>query len=283
MKRLAYFLAAIAAAISWVSCTPAAAEPVHRLAVGLAGDSIRVTVFYGTNSNADSTRITVTSSTGPSLTRTVIGSAKGALMFTFAAPAEGATATGQATSIAYRLGVASAASPAKSWSYTRPITAPNPTPIDSITVQQIAAAIAASQLLDTALVVLPAGETCPAQIRDYHYALLIAPDGPQSATCAAGFAARDHAGQIGYDNAASLAALDPGVWTPRVDSLWRAGSGRVANLANQPRDYAVTDRGAWPLPPLRDTDFVSQPSGSSPPIVTVAFYRAAHPGWTWPA
>lgn len=209
MKRLAYFLAAIAAAISWVSCTPAAAEPVHRLTVGLAGDSIRVTVFYGTNSAADSTRITVTSSTGASQTRSVIGSAKGALMFTFAAPAEGATATGQASSVAYRLGVASAASPAKSWSYTRPITAPNPTPIDSITVQQISAALSEAHPIGPLAVVFTASsDTCAGEWRDYYGLLMIAYVGPANAVCEDAWNRRDRPGQIGYDNAAAVALGD---------------------------------------------------------------------------
>lgn len=282
MKRIVYFLTAIVAAISWAACTPASAETVRGLSVMQAGDSIRVTVFYGTNSSADSTRITVTSSTGPSQTQSVVGSAKGSLVFTFASPAEGATATGQATAIAYRLGVPSVPSAAKPWSYTRPVTAPNPTPIDSITVQQVTAAIAASQPVDTVLAVLPSGETCPAQVRDYHYALLIVPDGPQSATCAVAFTARDHAGQIGYDNAVSLMAAEAR-WFPYLDSLWQQQTGRIANLSNQPRDYAITDPGAWPLPPLRDTDLVAQPRDSTPPVVTVAVYSAAHPGWGWPS
>ena len=206
------------------SCANADAVEMKVTAALVAGDSIRVSVYVTPASNVDSTRVTVTSSTGPTQTRTLGGASRGTLLFLFGNVAEGQTASGQVTAISYRLGVASVQSAPKSWSFTRGVTPPAPPVIDSVTVQQIAMALSVAHPLGDVLVIRTSGDTCSGQWYDYYGMLMLGPSGPQSAPCDTSFSDRSTPSQIGYMNAIAVMMGDSArMRWPKYDSLWRAG------------------------------------------------------------
>jgi hypothetical protein len=218
MRRL-FLLAGLLALVPLASCRDADALTLDHMRVTLFADSIHVTVPLAVPVGADSARITLTVTPGGSFTRSASAQAV-SVTFATLAPAEGATITLKACGIAYKKGVAGPNSCNAQQSWTRPVTAPGPVTWPDSMV--ISALDSSKPVGDLAVLLMATGETCPAEWRDYHRALLIAPRGPQSATCDSAFHRADHAGQIGYDNQATLAALAAGYpWTQTHDSIWR--------------------------------------------------------------
>lgn len=163
MKRLAYFLAAIAAAVLIESCTDAQALTVEAARVTLAADSIHVRVPIAVPAGADSARITLTLTPGGARTLTASPLAT-ALTFAFAAPAEGASIALQACGTAYRMGTAGPQSCNTVQHWTRPVAAPGPvTWPDTMQISAMQFPDSASLALigeaETDALLLPTGDT----------------------------------------------------------------------------------------------------------------------------
>jgi hypothetical protein len=266
MRRL-FLLAGLLALVPLASCRDAEAVELDAMRVTLFADSIHVTVPLAVPVGADSARITLTVTPGGSFTRSASAQAV-SVTFATLAPAEGATNTLKACGIAYKKGVAGPNSCNSQQSWTRPVTAPGPvTWPDSMVIS----ALRDSRLVDTALIALTTGEVCPAEIRDYHRAMLIAPRSgtPQSDHCVTVFET-----DVAQDNARTLTALAAGYpWTARQDSLWRADTTVYPTLPL----VRVSTR--WfPNPMSGDTFVFGAGADNNVPIAT---YRARHPGWTW--
>lgn len=158
----------------------------------------------------------------------------------------------------------------KSWSYTESDSPPPGPVLDSAWVRQ---ALLDSKLIDTALIALTTGETCPAELRDYHRAMLVAPRAgvAQSTTCATVFAE-----DVAQDNLRTLTSLAAGYpWTATQDSSWRADTTTRPSL---PSVYLNTRAIANPM--SGDTLVFGAGTETNVPIAT---YRARHPGFAWPS
>lgn len=266
MRRL-FLLAGLLALVPLASCRDAEAVELDAMRVTLFADSIHVTVPLAVPVGADSARITLTVTPGGSFTRSASAQAV-SVTFATLAPAEGATITLKACGIAYKKGVAGPNSCNAQQSWTRPVTAPGPvTWPDSMVIS----ALRDSRLVDTALIALTTGETCPAEIRDYRRAMLIAPraGATQSPNCATVFAE-----DVARDNQRTLAALTLGYpWNATRDSAWRA------DTALRPTLPLTRISTRWfPTPMSGDTFVFGAGAETNVPIAT---YRAQHPGFTW--
>lgn len=158
----------------------------------------------------------------------------------------------------------------KAWSYTEADTPPPGPVVDSAFVRH---ALLDSKLVDTALIALTTGEVCPAEIRDYHRAMLIAPRSGASQTqnCQTVFAE-----DVARDNLRTLTALAAGYpWTATHDSLWRA------DTTVRPTLPLVQVSTRWFSNPMSGDTLVF--GGGTDNNVSIAVYRERHPGFRWPS
>jgi hypothetical protein len=116
-------LLALLLAAPLTSCTDAAAMDLGSMSVELFADSIHVRVPFVIPAGADSAVVTLTLTPGGTQTRTARGQSV-ALVYAFAAPAEGATISLRACGHAYRGTTAGPESCNATQQWTRPFSAP---------------------------------------------------------------------------------------------------------------------------------------------------------------
>ena len=249
-----------------LACQPSDLKTEHlgaSVVVASLGDSVQVLVYYNLRS-ADSAKFVVSSTNGQPTVSRIAKATAGTLSFVLLGPAEGATDTITVTPTAYKAGQVFN-QPAIQKIYKRGVTPPGNV-IDSVAAKE---AILESKLLDTALVALTTGEECPAEVRDYHGAMLITPHGTQSQNCNDAFS-----GPVMQDNLRSLSVVfnSSYPWTAKRDSTWRAEVPTVS----LPKIFVRTEY----IPNPMSGDTLVFGSGSDVNI-SIAEYRTRHPNFQW--
>lgn len=256
-------------ALPVAACPSADALTLDDMTVSFGADSMSVRVPVAIPAGADSATVTLTLVPGGAKTLTARAQAT-ALVFTFPAAAFGEPFTAQACGAPWWGQAKGATSCNARQAFTRAVPGDTLTWPDSMT---LSAALRGAKLVDTALIALTTGETCPAEIRDYHRAMLIASraGAAQSPNCATVFAE-----DVARDNQRTLTALALGYpWTAARDSAWRADTTTRPGL---PLTRIST---RWfPNPMSGDTLVFGGGADNNVPITA---YRAAHPGFTWPS
>lgn len=284
--------------IPLASCTDEAkAATLDDLSIELLADSVRVTVGHTVDPRADSATVKVTIGTASQTRRAA--QLTGSTAFVFAAPAEGATITIVAQVCAYRAPLAPVCA-GKNRSWTRPVGPLPPPVIDTIDVGEVAAAIEASRLIQRTIVYTMTNDTCHVEQRDYYgQQLLVVSD-----SAPVDIEAQDRCEQAvirvlatsRQANSAYPHIVDYNLAQVRLaDSAYEGATERhrsyldsmqlgliveTTTRAELPRAYIDV----WQpyRPPSPDTFVVRDRGSTGPELISIAEYRAANPGWTWP-